>query len=630
MKNLSLFDKISYFSFLVTILTLPFFFLPTFQFSLAVSKGILLYGGILISLSFWLIARIIDGKVSFPKSNVLIGLAVLVGVYFLTALFSPVKSLSFWGQGFEIDTFFSVIIFSLATFLGMTFFSSTGAQIQKRFLNFQTLLVGSFSLMTIFWILDLVFRFSNDSFFGSIGGNLFGSLNDLGIFAGLVSILSLTALETLPLSRTIKFILWLVLLLSLFAIAAVGFQAVWVAIGVFAVVFFIYKMTFGAGLPLVRAGGAQASKPFMSLSVALAAVFFILINSGFVGNYLGIKNTDIRPAVSSTVEVVKASLKTDPLLGAGPNRFSFVWTLYKPALINQTQFWNIDFSFGFSLIPSFVATSGILGGLSWLLLFILILISVIRAIQTNLSSKNALLSHILLSCAAAALYLWVFNFVYVAGFVLVALSFVFTGLLVGALANAKNVKTLSFSFLKDPRLSFFSILLIVMVLIAVGFLGYKAFKKFSSIIVFERAYTSAKSLDAAEEGIIRAASLDRSDLYFRSLSEVYLLKMKDLLSGQAVSADSQKALQDNLTKAEQSAKLALDFDQLNYKNWLNLGLLYENVLALKVEGAYGGALAAYTEALKLNPNNPGIQQKIESLKNLNTVTNAEENNPANQ
>ena len=168
----------------------------------------------------------------------------------------------------------------------------------------------------------------------------------------------------------------------------------------------------------------SAGRPIISLLVFLISVFFFSINSNFLANYLDIKNVDVRPSVSSTLTVINGALKENPILGIGPNRFSAAWSMYKPLPINQTIFWDANFNFGFGLIPSLLATTGILGILSWLLLAVFILLSILKAAANAIKIKNTALNYLLLSSAAAAAYLLIFNFVYVPSLAPLALFFV--------------------------------------------------------------------------------------------------------------------------------------------------------------------------------------------------------------
>jgi len=102
-----------------------------------------------------------------------------------------------------------------------------------------------------------------------------------------------------------------------------------------------------------------------------------------------------------------------------------------------------------------------------------------------------------------------------------------------------------------------------------------------------------------------------NDIYYRSLSEIELLKLNAVVSQDTSKVkveDIQKQFNDVLTDAITAAKSAQNKDSLNYLNWMALGRVYETISApeLKIDGAYESAQFAYTEALKHNPKNPGI------------------------
>ena len=69
------------------------------------------------------------------------------------------------------------------------------------------------------------------------------------------------------------------------------------------------------------------------------------------------------------MSVTGKALMKNPILGVGPNKFGKVWAMYKPQVINTTQFWDTSFNFSSGLLPTFASTTGILGILSWLCIF---------------------------------------------------------------------------------------------------------------------------------------------------------------------------------------------------------------------------------------------------------------------
>ena len=55
-----------------------------------------------------------------------------------------------------------------------------------------------------------------------------------------------------------------------------------------------------------------------------------------------------------TMDVAAGQLKDAPVFGAGPNRFTQAFLNYKPAVINTTDAWGVEFNAGFGLIPTFL------------------------------------------------------------------------------------------------------------------------------------------------------------------------------------------------------------------------------------------------------------------------------------
>ena len=65
-------DRISFWSLFVVIVLLPIFFLPFTQVPIETSKGLLFVVGLAVSIIFWIAARFSDGKISLPKSWLLL------------------------------------------------------------------------------------------------------------------------------------------------------------------------------------------------------------------------------------------------------------------------------------------------------------------------------------------------------------------------------------------------------------------------------------------------------------------------------------------------------------------------------------------------------------------------------
>jgi cytochrome c-type biogenesis protein CcmH/NrfG len=72
-----------------------------------------------------------------------------------------------------------------------------------------------------------------------------------------------------------------------------------------------------------------------------------------------------------------------------------------------------------------------------------------------------------------------------------------------------------------------------------------------------------------------------------------------------------------LSNAEAAAKLSTQKNPSNSLNWLSLASVYEQILPLGVKGAYENAKGAVTQALVLNPKNPGLYLRLARLEAFN-------------
>jgi len=618
-------DQAATFFLLATLFLLPIFFIPSISFSFLFSKALVLSILTLVSLVLWLIARLRDGTFIIPSSPMLLALALFAGLFALSSLFSGDTTFSFFGQSLEVGTTVNLLVVFVLMFLVSVVFR-TGEQIVKGYVAF----FASFALIALFHILRLVFGpdFLALGLFTDTVSNTVGRLNDLGIFFGVSALLSLLTIELIPLTRVFKVILSLALLTSLFFLSLVNFSLLWFVLGLFSLVLFVFLLSFGRALArrgaeddvLFEKPRSVRKIPFASFAVLLISVVFILPGSTIgerVGSIFNISQGEARLSWSATMEVVKGTLQISPLLGAGPNKFSSEWLKYKPEGINTTVFWNTDFTYGVGIVPTFVVTSGILGGLAWLIFFLLFLLSGFRVVLSDIS--DILSRYLLTSSFFVALFLWVFSIFYVPSLTIFTLTFIFTGLFIASLSASRMLAVKTISFASSPRVGFVSVLMLVLLLIGSVTLGYVLMQKYVASIFFQKGVVSFNiegNLDLAEKQIVKATALNPLDMYYRFFTELTLIRMNKLLSQNdpKMSAEAvRSAFQTLLSTALVSAKQAVAFGPTNYENQMTFGRVFEAVVPLKIDRAYENAKNAYTEAMKLNPKNPSILLTIARL-----------------
>jgi len=618
------FDNLSYLVLLVSAFILPVFTMPFWGTSLEVSKKFLVFLAVLLSAGLWFIGRLQEGKVSIPKTWFWVGSGALVLSYLLSSIFSSSFWVSYSGAGFEQDTFLSIFLLSLLTFLVAVLF-----QERKRFFTFYLgLFIASLVVYLVHLVGLIVFQFNFlgfiQPFFASLFGNLeyslLGKWYDLAVYAGFVALSSLVMLEFFTLEKTGAFRLLLKVCLgvSILFLVFINYYPVWIVLGLFSLFVFIYKISFLSGTLKKSEGAKNAYHVLMpSFLLVLLALLFIILGPAdkplgdLISKYdtkLGFAASEVKPNWLGTYEIAKGTWKKDFLLGAGPNRFINEWTKQRPVNVLSSDAWNVDFRYGVGLIPSVAVTGGLLGVLAWLSFLGCILWCGLRFLFKTSQEKGN--TQLLMLSFLGTLYLWIFSFIYVPNNTLLTLAFLMTGLFLATSTEMGLFKSVNISLVKNPRYNFAIILAFVLLIVASITGGYLVTQKFLSLYVYQKGLTAVSVSGNLNEGrmaIENALNLSTQDFYYRSLSDIYLLDLNRLISQTSVS--SQEFLAQSsvmLDSAVKSAQAGTELDPDNYANWLQLGKVYGAMVPLGVQGAYEQAKISYEKAQALSPNNPAI------------------------
>lgn len=611
-------DEAAAWALLGTIFLVPLFFIPSVSVPFQLTKGMLIAGGIIISMGLWVVARLKEGGIDMPQNSLPIAMGAIVFTYLLSALFSGTPSISLTGTGFEADTVATVLLFGIAMALAPVVLRRR-VHILYAYAGFllSALLVGIFQALRLVFGTD----FLSFGIFTSAISNLIGSWNDLGVFFGLSAVLSLTTLELLDTKRLVKIFSAILLAVSVVFLALINFTTVWYVLGVISLVFLVYTVSAQFGLHRLEED-ASSSVSVSSLAVFIISLVFILAGggiSGAISDALGITHVSARPSWSSAWTVANQTLQESPLLGAGPNRFEQQWIQHKPEGVNNTLFWNTDFDAGVGYLPSVPIIAGLLGFVAWIIFLGLYLATGVKGIFVSIR-KDYFTRFVTVSSFLASLYLWILTVFYVPNGVILFYTFVFTGIFLTALYQQGVVRNYRLSFVENPRAGFVAVLAMVVVLIGSVSGLYLFGKKYAAAVNFQRAVVQLNQdgdLQKARENITDAISLDQQERYYRALSQIHLATLNQLASGEA---PSQTELQTELGAAIESARKATELDPDDYQNWMALGRVYESLVPQGVEGAYEQAKNAYDAAAERNSRNPAIlltQARLE-LANQNT------------
>lgn len=630
--------KIAYGVLAGAVFLLPFFFIPTAVVPVQLAKGLLLLAAIIVAVVFYLVSVIKEGTITVPKNLFFLSVLIIPVVALLSALVNGASNFQYIGYSFDTGTVAFIFLAAVLLFLVSQVFQKT----QDIFYSYLGFFI-SVAVVALFHFIRLIWGAGALSFglFTDSASSLVGSWNDLGIFFALATILSLVTLEMLTLSKQLKWLLAGVFVVSLFFQMLINFSTLWLVLGIFALVFFIYVSSFdkfvrGKQINILHESpSTDASAPqtapqtrkisYYSLAIIVMAALFLIGGTSLgqkVSDTFHVSNVEVRPSWVSTFSVLSSTLHNHAILGSGPDTFTNMWNMYKPSGVNETPFWNTDFSTGIGLIPTYFVAFGTLGILSWIFFFVMFVLVGIKAIFYSLSDLFS--RYLVTSSFLVSLFLWIMSVVYVPSVAIVGLTFFFTGLFIAVLNKEGVLKTKTLSLSNHPKLSFISVLLLVVLLIATISLGYLMTVRSLSMVDFQKsllAYNSNQDVTQAETYISSAIALSPYDTYYRGLTQLDMIKINNLLSSVTTTpTDAVKTQFQNLVAdAINNAKTATTIDPNNYQNWLALAQVYAALVPppFSITGAYDTALANYQTALKVDPTNPSIPLLMAQLEVAN-------------
>ncbi len=588
---------------------IPLLFLPASAGSAGVVKGFILYLGVFIAISLWLVAQFIDGSFKISRSPVFIALGAWTVLSLISALTSINVSVSLWGRGFVFDSFATTLVLSLFVFMVATF-----ARDQRRLVKlFLATFVGSaltVVLQCILYVSQKVPFVANHLSHVANQGTLVGSWVDFAYFVTFVFILALLMYEVLIPKGFFKILSFGTMVVGLLSLIFLNFKTAWVVTIVSSLLVFVYKSSVERSLlsrmpKTVEEQPEQESQrfPMMSLVSLLVGLFFFL-SSGSIGAAIshsaGISFNDIRPSFMTTTSVMRSALYHDPLFGAGAGRYGDVWALYHPQAINQTPFWNTPFDSGFSLLQSFATTNGLLAVVA---LIVVLMFSLIHGFKLfNYQFPDRFTRFIAVSSLIMTLA-FVILFIFASpGIVLIIFGFTYIGLLFGVSSLVGKTSVVSVNYLKDPRTSFFAILILVVASMTGFSAVYFTGNKFASIVYYNKAL-AAKDLSSSDRYLTKAIQLSNSDTYFRARTILYINQFNALA---ATENPDKTKLQSLYTQGEQSAQKAVVLDKESALNWLTLSQVYQLVAGSSNTEALSSAIQAAGEAQRRSPLNPAF------------------------
>ncbi|MES2225892.1 MAG: tetratricopeptide repeat protein [Patescibacteria group bacterium] len=621
------FDMLAIWALSLTAAVAVLAFIPSATIPFIYSKVSLIAIGGLISLVLYILARLTRGNIIVPPVA-LVGAFWLVPLaYALSTLFSGAGMRSaLLGTELESDTFgFMLILAVFATIVALAFRRS--AQYRLFFKIGGIVLAIALALQVLFIIIGHV----TSTF--AVTTNVVGSFADMGMLVGLGVTLSLLALRFLTVSNRNRKFLWALIVAGLVALALVNSGLIWGLVGLTALGLFIEAIMRrrvgsvdedfdGVATSISTESEARNDGETQGLGAPLAVLviaLFFIIGGSTIGaslvNAFGANYLDVRPSWQSTFDVGSHTYASSPLFGSGPGTFGTQWLAFRDQSLNNTVFWNVDFTSGVGFIPTSFVTTGIAGALAWIAFLVLFLYIGIRALLFR-APEEPFVRYVSIATFVGSIYVFTLAFFTIPGPVVLLTGFVFAGLFVSSLRYGGSRREWGIVFSKNPRVGFVIVFGLTLLLLASVLSAYVVIERYLGSVAYAEAAQAlqAGNIAKAETDIQRSILFAPSDRAYQLLATASVMQMNAIANNSTLSpSEAQQQFQAALSNGISAATLATQIAPRNYQNWVVLGNVYQSVVPFKIAGAYDNAKAAFTQAVKLNPTNPTLPFALAQL-----------------
>ncbi len=593
---------------LAAVVLAPLAFLPTPYIALDAVKTVLIAICALVAFALNAVALYRSDSFSLPSRGVSWSATLVAVSLVVSSIFGTHASKSFFGQGFEINTAGFLIVLLL---IGLSVFWSVLKKPERAVIVY----VGMTASFLILYIGHALRFIAGPSFMSlgilqSVTSTVAGTWYDVAALAIVISTIALAALVFLPLSRRMKTVYAVLLVLSLVAAYIINSRIVWFS----ALVAFIAIAAYASSLKPRAPGGAIQS--FMKRIVWLPVIIAVIAGAlswkgislaGPVIRSLGAEHTSLVLPWQFSLDVTSGALKQAPFFGVGPNRFSQAYIVHKPFIINSTYAWDAEFNYAFGLLPTFIATQGLVGVLAWSLLAIFIGISIVRMLRKLPEDP-----HVRFTAATAVtttVFLWILALLTVPSHTVVLYASIATAITLGIGAVYGSERR---QITIKPRVATAAVSLIVVVCT----MGVFSYAKDAAALAYFGSGAKALSErgDAVEADRLFGVSytLNPSDVYLQARAEADIVHANQVASSitQGLPASTTEALVNQTVEAVNSANTyagkAIGYDPTNYYNYLSAARVSELATSIQMDGAYDNTVAAYTRAIQINPLNPAL------------------------
>lgn len=582
-------DWITKYSAYALLFLLPIFYLPWASEVLDFNKQALIIFLSFISIFAWMLKVLVSGKLEFNKNKVHIFIGIFFLIFLLATTFSVDKYGSFWGwPRVTADSLLTIIGLIVIYFAYSSVFSKKEVVTSIYVFSASALLAEIYGIFQLFGLYVIPFSFAKNVSFNTIG-----NISALGIFAA--AILPLMIAMIILAKKWHKVLFGAVLFFSAVILFLINFPFIW------------WVTAFGCALMMITAvfkrnlfDGRWMALPMFFLAVSL---FFIVLNMQI--NILPQKTSEIFLSAQSSFEMGVGAIKERPIFGSGPGTFSYDFSKFKNADFNKTILWSVAFNGGYSKIFTLLPTIGIAGILAFLALVGVVIFYTGKSIIFDKWQSDSEGSYSVVKLGVFGLFasLLLSYFLTNSNIVLDFLFFWALAVLVVLIFEKKKEYELKPSSLLTLGVTFVFTLVFIF---GLGLMILTAQRYIAEVNYYGGlANIQSDDLDKGIQKIETAVSMNSgSDLYYRQLSQIYLVKLQVILSDKDMSQDDKKKNAEIYVSAALNASsAAASINPYNSMNWLVRGYVCQNLAGFVSDSAVC-AEDSYAEAMKLDPVNP--------------------------
>ncbi len=638
---------------------IPLWFLP-FPVGLEFGREVTFSICIIAAFILWLLSLLTRGHLRYTSSLVLWATGIMTIAFGASTLLSkaPLVSLTFGDP--LAEKFSSVLLGILLMFLVSSIMQH--ARDIKRMvciLITATGIAGIISFFDLAWGISFFNRLS--PYAQGNNFNVIGTMNGFALFLVTIFVITLGFLFSSPLKSLkpkIRYGCIAVLVILILDLMMIHFHTAWVVLLGSLIFFFgllFMHMRQGrfvaeeAGtMKGVRKMGLDGRYSMLILLIAFSVVMLV-VKTPFIGSVN--LPAEVSPSFSATLSVARHVLSEGPrtlFFGSGPTTFNVDWSRYRDPAINQTQFWSVTFTQGFSWLTTLGATVGIVGISSFLLFLILALIVCLRHLLKFPHEEHTPIGMSLFIGFIAMIFIAI---LYPSSLTFVLMLFLITGLLVSLLAHPEPVqihdqeekevvhlgfdsaigsegefehisakievnsatmgwwditsRTLRF---ENSWLVFSSSLLAIFFLsLGVGSI-YLETSRLRAALIQQHALQmfNKGNVEDAIAAFEQAASFeDKNFTNYIPLIQARMEKIRRLIQRAAGGNNVQQEFQNIVSVAIQNSQLAIQLNPSNPLLWRLQGSLYELLIPF-IPGSENFAFSSYRKAMELDPTNPAL------------------------